>query len=441
MAHTHTKDTLRNRKKHVASPDSDNLSSFDRVVSNDCQPNRRNTTSFETDPENADHRWSGLKNNPLSGITFYRLILLLWLKHRSIDWWRYSLRIFCLLLMSVVNQILEFIEWVYMRFFLSRSSAPARPSKDPIFVIGHPRTGTTLLHSLFGMDSQFIFCNTFCAGFPHCFLWFESIGKRLFAPILSKTRPMDNMNLHFDLPQEDELATCLLTGGRCSPYMTIYFPRDDAMYQKYQTFNDSSHEDTTIWVDAFQYLLKKLNLRDNKKGQQLVLKTPSHTGRIRLFLKLFPNAKFVHIHRHPLEVFLSATHMANTTYGYCFLQQPLLNHNSSSCLKEFVLRQYEILLGEYWTCVDEGLLVKGKNWVDVGFDELTEDPTGCVQHIYNELGIELTEDFQCTLKAYCDQHFFCYKRNKFDASSVKSEIRKELRARWEPYYRRWGYTV
>ena len=37
---------------------------------------------------------------------------------------------------------------------------------------------------------------------------------------MDKTRPMDNMRLHFDLPQEDELATNVLSGG-CSPYLQI----------------------------------------------------------------------------------------------------------------------------------------------------------------------------------------------------------------------------
>ena len=74
--------------------------------------------------------------------------------------------------------------------------------EDPVFVIGHPRTGTTLLHNLLASDDKsFYFCTTFCAGFPSCFLWFEEYGKYLFAGIIEKKRPMDMMPLHFDLPQ------------------------------------------------------------------------------------------------------------------------------------------------------------------------------------------------------------------------------------------------
>jgi hypothetical protein len=34
----------------------------------------------------------------------------------------------------------------------------------------------------------------------------------------------------------------------------------------------------------------------------LLIKSPVHTARVRRMLKLFPKAKFVFIHRHPLQV-------------------------------------------------------------------------------------------------------------------------------------------
>jgi hypothetical protein len=44
-----------------------------------------------------------------------------------------------------------------------------------------------------------------------------------------------------------------------------------------------------------------------------------HTGRVALLLRLFPAARFVFIHRHPLEVFASAAHMADTYYWWARL--------------------------------------------------------------------------------------------------------------------------
>eukprot|EP01043_Picozoa_sp_COSAG02_P000627 COSAG02_NODE_12_length_58022_cov_242.077379_10_plen_83_part_00 len=52
---------------------------------------------------------------------------------------------------------------------------------------------------------------TFQVGFPSTFLSLERF-KPALAPMLDSTRPMDNMALDFDLPQEDELATNVLSG-------------------------------------------------------------------------------------------------------------------------------------------------------------------------------------------------------------------------------------
>ena len=57
-------------------------------------------------------------------------------------------------------------------------------------------------------------------------------------------------------------------------------------------------------------------------NRPLVLKSPPHTGRIRLLLELFPDARFVHIRRDPYTVFRSTRHMYATTMRFWQLQVP-----------------------------------------------------------------------------------------------------------------------
>ena len=83
-----------------------------------------------------------------------------------------------------------------------------QPIKDaPIFIIGHWRSGTTLLHELMSLDERFTFPTTYECFVPNHFLisaWFDAWLKCL----LPKQRPMDNMALGWDRPQEDEFALC-----------------------------------------------------------------------------------------------------------------------------------------------------------------------------------------------------------------------------------------
>lgn len=149
-----------------------------------------------------------LKNNPMSGINFSQWFEILRKYGKYIEFIYYFRALF-ITCISIFNSFLSIIE----DLLYSKSIESAIIPNDPIFLLGHPRTGTTLLHNLLSSDVEnYYFCSTFCAGFPNCFLWFEPF-KFLFQGILEKTRPMDSMPLHFDLPQEDELATNLLSCG------------------------------------------------------------------------------------------------------------------------------------------------------------------------------------------------------------------------------------
>ena len=77
---------------------------------------------------------------------------------------------------------------------------------DPIFIIGHWRSGTTFLHELLAQDPQFASPNTFQAMNPQTFLLTEAIASRWLARLVPRRRPMDDMWLTFQSPQEDEFA-------------------------------------------------------------------------------------------------------------------------------------------------------------------------------------------------------------------------------------------
>lgn len=137
------------------------------------------------------------KNNPMCGVTTYQWFKILY-KYGSYIEPKYIFRLLFISFLSIINSCLSAIEYVLYEKYISQVKLP----DDPVFIIGHPRTGTTLIHNLLASDDEnFYFCSTFCAGFPSSFLWFESIGKILFSGIIEKTRPMDSMPLHFDLPQ------------------------------------------------------------------------------------------------------------------------------------------------------------------------------------------------------------------------------------------------
>ena len=57
-------------------------------------------------------------------------------------------------------------------------------------------------------------------------------------------------------------------------------------------------------------------------GKPLVIKSPVHTARVALLLKLFPRAKFIYLHRNPLQVFQSGECCRCARPGVHLVTQP-----------------------------------------------------------------------------------------------------------------------
>lgn len=75
---------------------------------------------------------------------------------------------------SISNSLLRLLsEAIYSR------RAAKTTVKPSLFIIGHWRTGTTLLHELLTLDDRFSFPSTYACMQPHHFALTEPIGSRL----------------------------------------------------------------------------------------------------------------------------------------------------------------------------------------------------------------------------------------------------------------------
>jgi hypothetical protein len=188
--------------------------------------------------------------------------------------------------------------------------------QSPLFILGHYRSGTTHLHNLLALDPQFAAPTFFQVLNPRTFLTTERWAAPVADMLVVRRRFQDEVALTPGVPSEDEVALCTLTG--LSPYMAWYFPRGRSHYDRYLTFRGVPDEEIARWGHALTSFLKKLTL---KHGRPLALKSPPHTARIRLLLDLFPDARFVHIHRDPYEVFRSTRHMIRSVQPVFRLQE------------------------------------------------------------------------------------------------------------------------
>ena len=81
---------------------------------------------------------------------------------------------------------------------------------------------------------------------------------------MDDTRPMDNMRLAHDSPQEDEVATNQLSSCLASPYAPLMFPKLEEKFRPFYRLDGEDEEypckleDARIWRDNFWYFVQKV---------------------------------------------------------------------------------------------------------------------------------------------------------------------------------------
>src|SRR5712675_159543 len=106
--------------------------------------------------------------------------------------------------------------------------------------------------------------------------------------------------------------------GAPSFFNSFYFPKQMSKVFADEVLFASEGDSSRLWCQALTYYLAKLAALN--PGRQLLLKNPAHSARIPLLLRLFPGAKFVHIHRDPVAVFHSTRRLYHHMLALLALQ-------------------------------------------------------------------------------------------------------------------------
>lgn len=323
------------------------------------------------------------------------------------------------------------ISWVALSNSLVRWFEERRYSKEiesaaiqpPLFVLGHWRSGTTLLHDLLALDNRFAYPNLYQVMYPHAFLSTEMSGSKMFRLFSPKRRPQDNMRLDPAAAWEDEFIMCAC--GFRTPYLTWSFPKNASYYDQFLTFQHTQPDEINQWQATFRWFLKKLAL---KHGKPLILKSPTHTCRIKILLEMFPEAKFVHIHRDPYAIFQSMLHTHSKVLPTCRLQRA--DHVDWI---ERVIRQYNELHAAFF---EQRSLIPVGQFHEVCFEELEKTPLDQMRTLYASLSLPDFSQVEPTLRQYVDS-LSNYRKNTFP--NLDPDLRQRISNEWQRSFDEWGY--
>ncbi|BDD06617.1 sulfotransferase family protein (plasmid) [Aureibacter tunicatorum] len=298
--------------------------------------------------------------------------------------------------------------------------------QDPVFILGHWRSGTTHLHNLMCKDPQFGYVTTYQGVFPNMLFSSQWLFKSFMNLAMPKKRATDNVKLGVNLPQEEEFGL-----GNTTPhsfYNFWFFPQDTMeYYQKYLMFEGLSDQEYEDWKSSYKKFVNRAML--NTKGKRFISKNPPHTSRVKQLLDIYPNAKFVYIYRNPYTVFESTS-----KFMWATIQGLMLQDFTKEQLESNIL---EIYKGMYDKYESEKTLIPDGNLIEIKFEDLEKDNIGWLKHIYQSLSLPGLDFAMPHFEAYAAQQ----KGYKKNAYNYQEETVRKVKEHWGFALDKWGYDV
>ena len=296
--------------------------------------------------------------------------------------------------------------------------------ESPLFIIGHWRSGTTFLHNLLCQDPNTGFVTTYQSVFPN-----NMYSKLLFRPFMKwkipDKRPSDNIKLHVDYPQEDDFA---LASMLPSFYQLFYFPDAyKALFDETVLFKNSHEKEIQKWKDTYNTLIIKA--KANTGGKNVILKNPVNTARINKLLEMYPKARFIHIYRNPVVVYLSTKKFFLELFPTLQLQK-----STPEQITNMIFDLYAKIMQAYF---EQKALIPPTQLIEISFESFEVEPIKYLAEIYQQLAIDDWDEAVPHFEKYLTG-IGGYKKNVYQIS--RQELTR-IKNEWSFAFDELGYEV
>ena len=282
------------------------------------------------------------------------------------------------------------------------------------------------MHNLMLQDPQFASVTMLHCAIPSGFLTWEWLARWILNRRLPKSRPMDAVPLGIDEPMSEDFALAGLT--HMSHYLNYFFPRiAEQTFRQTVLFEGASSNDVAHWSKMFEYLLRKVSYAS--RGRRLLLKNPPNLGRVPQVLKLYPDAKFIHVYRNPYLVHASTMKLMER-----FMENLAFQSHDPREIEEFGARRHQLIF-EKWE--RDKSLIPAQNLIELRHEDITSRPMEIVQQIYHQFGLTTWAEMQPRLKSYTDT-LIGYKNNEY---RFAPEYVERLNPYLQSFAERHGYPI
>ncbi|MEE3327941.1 MAG: sulfotransferase [Myxococcota bacterium] len=306
---------------------------------------------------------------------------------------------------------------------------PQQKITKPVFIIGMPRTGTTILHDILARDPANRAPMTWEVMFPSpppkkadfesdsrieaCAATFPDIDAMI--PGFKAMHPMGAL-----LTQE---CVTMMGETMCTPLFHCQF-----RVPSYQDWVDQEAD----WSHVYDFHEKQLqHLQSQHQGDRWVLKTGAHMWGLEHLLSHYPDARIVFTHRDPVE---SMTSYASLTSLVRTMGSDHVDRREIA--SDWTLRLRKAL--EHGFTVRENGSFPDARFYDMHFADFVGDQFSEVAKIYDAFDIPMTPEGRTQMKQFIEDnpkgkhgaHRYTPEEFGVDPSAVRAEFR--------PYIERFG---
>jgi Sulfotransferase family len=266
----------------------------------------------------------------------------------------------------------------------------------PIFIIGAPRTGTTITHHLLSQDDRFRYPITWECDELH--------------------PPLDPSTMHSD-PRIKRSEKQIRRSLALAPDLDAANPvgaweaQECALLHAYAFHSETFHvmfncqgydrwvaEQDRTWVYQEQkLLLQYMQSGGLRPTESWLLKTPPHMCNIDKILAVFPDARFVTTYREPTDVIASSCSLTGIVFG--MVQDDVDWHDHGRHIRwrigKMLARNVELR---------RQFADKPAQFIDFPMELIVRAPIACVQKLYAHFGIELTDQTHQKMSRFMDEH-------------------------------------
>ena len=271
--------------------------------------------------------------------------------------------------------------------------------KEPLFIVGNWRTGSTMLYRTIARDEDNIACFTFLDAFLPAIsmkrAWgvlqrldarLGGLGARigtkvddLFLSEYSRIHPMG-----FMMPEEDEHA---LLVDLCSASMFELFPMVKRFRRLFFVDQEMPRIQREFVMQRYHKLVKR-QLYHLGPHKRFISKNPLFTHKIQSLARHFPDAKFVHLVRNPVNTVVSTASLFHFVWHETGALPP--GQQDMDTVLEFCHTGYQHAA----RC---GAEIDVGRWVDVRFDDLVAKPGGTIRMLWDHFHWPVTPSLDVAL--------------------------------------------